>query len=65
MIKRLPLGPLPKELHQTLLDLTANTQQAAKVEVQAPFTGEVIGYVFNGDEQDVEHADLTPGWWTP
>ncbi|BAF55629.1 succinic semialdehyde dehydrogenase [Corynebacterium glutamicum] len=56
MIKRLPLGPLPKELHQTLLDLTVNTQQAAKVEVQAPFTGEVIGYVFNGDEEDVERA---------
>ncbi|ALC06798.1 Putative succinate-semialdehyde dehydrogenase [NADP(+)] [Corynebacterium deserti GIMN1.010] len=56
MLNRLPLGPLPAQMHKTLLDLCANSDDAPKVEVEAPFLGFSIGYVFEGSEVDVDEA---------
>ncbi|BAU97065.1 succinic semialdehyde dehydrogenase [Corynebacterium suranareeae] len=57
MLKRLSLGPLPKNFLNTLLNLTANAQgDAEKIKVEAPFTGKPIGYVFDGGQVDVDRA---------
>lgn len=61
MHSRLKLGVLSAELHQQLLNLTTNMKSssadvAERVSVDAPFTGEVIGEVLVGNEQDVRRA---------
>ncbi|RAV31928.1 succinic semialdehyde dehydrogenase [Corynebacterium heidelbergense] len=60
--KRLTCGPLPEQLAAELRELSANarngslTAEAEKLEVEGPFTGETIGWVGAGTEDDVEQA---------
>lgn len=58
MHDRFPLGPLPQELQDQLLNITANSrdENVEKVDVEISFSGERIGYVYSGDRDDVERA---------
>lgn len=61
MHSRFPFGPIPKRLHQNLLNLTANTKgagvhEAERQEITNTFTGEVIGSVLLGTGDDVTRA---------
>lgn len=61
-LKRLPLGPLPEALADELRGLSANARNGAldpkgdTLQVEAPFTGETIGWVGAGTAEDVQQA---------
>ncbi len=60
--QRLELGPLPTDLAQELRDLTANArfgtldENGYNLVIEAPMTGETIGWVGSGDEELVNKA---------
>lgn len=60
--QRLDLGPLPSDLAQKLRDLTANArfgtldENADNLVVEAPMTGQTIGWVGSGDAELVDKA---------
>ncbi len=60
--KRLSIGPLPADLATELRNLTTNAQvsnlspEGDNLNIEAPFTGETIGWVGTGSESDVDVA---------
>lgn len=59
--KSLSLGPLPEALAEELRGLTTNsvtgnTESGDRLEIEGPFTGETIGWVGRGTEDDVNEA---------
>ncbi|HIW90331.1 MAG TPA: succinate-semialdehyde dehydrogenase (NADP(+)) [Candidatus Corynebacterium avicola] len=59
--KRLSLGPIPEELAAELRGLTTNattgnTESGDRLEIEGPFTGETIGWVGRGGEEEVTEA---------
>ncbi|KAB3523112.1 aldehyde dehydrogenase family protein [Corynebacterium sp. zg254] len=65
-LKRLPLGPLPSDVEEELRDLSANARVSTStpkldpngsiLTVEIPFTGETLGWVASGTEDDVTEA---------
>ncbi|AGP31228.1 succinic semialdehyde dehydrogenase [Corynebacterium terpenotabidum] len=61
IIKRLPYGPLPDDFAAELRDLsvnavTGNLESGERLEIEGPFTGDIIGWVGRGTEEDVAVA---------
>ncbi|HIW95048.1 MAG TPA: succinate-semialdehyde dehydrogenase (NADP(+)) [Candidatus Corynebacterium gallistercoris] len=58
--KRLQVAALPEDLETALRTLTTNARinnlDGDRLEIEAPFTGETIGWVASGTEEDVEEA---------
>lgn len=60
-LKRLPYGPLPEDFATELRNLTVNAvtgnlDSGDRLEIEGPFTGETIGWVGRGTEDDVAEA---------
>jgi len=60
-IKRLPYGALPEAFASELRSLTVNAttgnfDSGERLEIEGPFTGETIGWVGRGTEDDVAEA---------
>lgn len=61
IIKRLPYGALPDDFATELRSLTVNAttgnlDSGERLEIEGPFTGETIGWVGRGTEDDVTEA---------